>query len=121
MDSRVQPSPSACSRQEGPSRHHATKGVRALHCTRPLHFDSLDMTIAAPGSEDSVKIGYDYGHLVTGEEQQVELGLLEEAVQAAGDREVPDPLDEKTMVVTSAEALAKLDLEPGYEAINHAC
>ena len=57
--------------------------------------DFPDWTIAAPGSEDSVKIGYDYGRLVTGEEQQVEVDLSEEAVQA-------DPLDEKTMVVTSA-------------------
>ena len=42
--------------------------------------DFPDWTIAAPGSEDSVKISYDYGRLVTGEEQQVELALSEEAV-----------------------------------------
>ena len=69
--------------------------------------DFPDWTIAAAGSEDSVKIGYDYGRLVTGEE----LDLTEEAVQAAGDQEVPDPLDEKTMVVTSAEALVELNLD----------
>lgn len=67
--------------------------------------------IAAAGSEDSVKISYDYGRLVTGEEQQVELDLTEEAVQAGGDQEVPDPLDEKEMVVTSAEALVELNLD----------
>ena len=46
-----------------------------------------------------------YGRLVTGEEQQTELDLTEEAVQADGDQEVPDPLEEKTMVVTSAEVI----------------
>lgn len=50
-----------------------------------------------------MKIGYDYGRMVTGEEQQIEPDLTEEAVQAAGDQEVPDPLEEKAMVVTSAE------------------
>lgn len=49
--------------------------------------------------------------MVTGEEQQVELDLTEEAVQAGGDQEVPDPLDEKEMVVTSAEALVELNLD----------
>lgn len=64
-----------------------------------------DWTIAAAGSEDSIKIGYNYRRMVTGEEQQIEPDLTEEAVQAAGDQEVPDPLDEKTMVVTSAEVM----------------
>ena len=58
--------------------------------------DFPDWSIAAAGSEDSVKIGYDYGHMVTGEEQEIEPDLTEEAVQDAGDQEVPDPLDEKT-------------------------
>ena len=65
--------------------------------------DSPDWSIAAAGSEDCVKIGYNCGRLVTGEEQQTELDLTERAVQADGDQEVPDPLEEKTMTVTSAE------------------
>ena len=64
--------------------------------------DFPDWSIAAAGSEDCVKIGYDYGRLVTGEKQQREFDLTEEAVQG-DDQEVPDPLEEKTMVVTSAE------------------
>ena len=50
-----------------------------------------------------MKIRYDYRRLVTGDEQQTELDLSEEAVQDDGEQEVPDPLEEKTMVVTSAE------------------
>jgi hypothetical protein len=70
-----------------------------------------DWSIAAAGSEDSVKIGYEYGRMVTGEEQEIELDLNEEVVQADGDHEVPDPLEEKAVVVTSVEALLELDLE----------
>ena len=68
--------------------------------------DFPDWSIAATGSEDSVKIGYDYGRLMTGEEQQIEFDLTEEAVQAGCDQEVPDPLEEKAMVVTSAEVVS---------------
>ena len=71
--------------------------------------DFPDWSIAAAGSEGSVKIGYDYGRMVTGDEQQIEPDLTEEAVQAAGDQEVPDPLDEKAMVVTSVEVIFVLD------------
>lgn len=42
---------------------------------------------------------------MTGEEQQTELDLTEEAVQADGNQEVPDPLEKKAMVVTSAEVI----------------
>ena len=49
-----------------------------------------------------MKIGYDYGRMVTGEEQPIEPDLTEEAMQADGNQVPPDPLDEKTMVVTSA-------------------
>ena len=52
-----------------------------------------------------MKIGFDYGRMVTGEEQQIEPDLAEEAVQAAGNQEVPDPLEEKAMVVTSEEVM----------------
>ena len=49
-----------------------------------------------------MKIGYDYGRMVTGEEQQIESDLAEEAVQAARNL---DPLEEKAMVVTSEEVM----------------
>ena len=67
--------------------------------------DFPDWSIAAAGSEDSVKIGYDYGRFVTGEEQHIELDLTEEAVSADNTQIVPDPLEEKTMVATSAKVL----------------
>lgn len=63
--------------------------------------DFPDWSIAAAGSENSLKIGYDYGRFVTGEEQQIDLD--EEAVPTDGDQIVPDPLEERTMVATSAE------------------
>ena len=62
-------------------KHYIAHGL----CT-----DFPDWSIAAAGSENSVKIGYNYGRLVTGEEQQTELDLPKEAVQADGDQEVPD-------------------------------
>lgn len=40
---------------------------------------------------------------MTGEEQQIEPDLNEEAVHADGGQVVPDPLEERTVVVTSAE------------------
>ena len=49
--------------------------------------------------------------MVTGKEQQVELNLTEEEAHATAGQEVPDPLDEKAMVVTSAEALVELNLD----------
>ena len=36
---------------------------------------------------------------------------MEESAQAAGDQEMPDSLDEKSMVVTSAEALVELNID----------
>lgn len=65
--------------------------------------DFPDWSIAAAGSEDSIKIGYDYGRFVTGEEQDSDFDLSEEGVNADGSQVVPDPLEEKTMVATSAE------------------
>ena len=50
-----------------------------------------------------MKIGYDYGRLVTGEKLEIEFDLEEEAVFTGGDQEVPDPLEEESMVATSAE------------------
>ena len=70
---------------------------------RGLCTDFPDWSIAAAGSEASVKIGYDYGRFVTGEEQQIEPDLNEEAVHTDGDQVVPDPLEERSMVATSAE------------------
>ena len=65
--------------------------------------DFPDWSIAAAGSEDSIKIGYDYGRFVTGEEQDGDFDLSEEGMKADGSQVVPDPLEEKTMVATSAE------------------
>lgn len=66
--------------------------------------DFPDWTIAAAGSEASLRIGYDYGRLVTGEEQEIESDFDEEvAVSTDGDQVVPDPLEERSMVATSAE------------------
>ena len=65
--------------------------------------DFPDWSIAAAGSEDSIKIGYDYGRFVTGEEQDSDFDLSEEGMDADGSQVVPDPLEEKTMVATSAE------------------
>ena len=71
--------------------------------------DFPDWSIAAAGSEASVKIGYDYGRSVTGEEQQIEPDLDEEVVGTdGGDQVVPDPLKERTMVATSAEVYTYL-------------
>jgi hypothetical protein len=51
--------------------------------------DFPDWSIAAAGSEDSVKIGYDYGRFVTGKEQHIDLNLTEEAVSADNNQIVP--------------------------------
>ena len=40
---------------------------------------------------------------MTGEEQQIELDLDEEAVRTDNDQMVPDPQEERSMVATSAE------------------
>ena len=70
-----------------------------------LCIDFPDWSIAAAGSEASVKIGYEYGHFVTGEEQQIEPDLNEEAMHADGDQVVPNSQEERSMVATSAEVL----------------
>ena len=73
------------------------------YMARGLCTDFPDWSIAAAGSEANVRIGYDYGRFVTGEEQQIEPDLNEEAVHTDGDQVVPDPLEERSMVATSAE------------------
>ena len=42
---------------------------------------------------------------MTGEELQIEPDLDEDAVRTDGNQVVPDPLEEKSMVETSAEVL----------------
>lgn len=61
-------------------------------------------SIAAPGSETIVKIGYEYGCSVTGEEQQIELNLDEEPFHTDSDQVVPNPQEERSMelVITIA-------------------
>ncbi len=54
-----------------------------------------------------MKIGYDYGRLVTGQEQHIELNEEVENTETTDDTQVvPDPLEERTMVATSAEVFA---------------
>lgn len=67
--------------------------------------DFPDWTIAAAGTDTLVKIGYDYGRMVTGVEQSIEPNLVEEVVSKETDANqvVPGPLEERTMVATSAE------------------
>lgn len=67
-------------------KHYIARGL----CT-----DFPDWSIAAASSEDSVKIGYDYGRLTSGEEQQIESDFNEEAVHTDGNQVVPDPLEER--------------------------
>ena len=73
------------------------------YIARGLRIDFPDCSIATAGSEASVKIGYDYGRFVTGEEQQIEPDLIEEEVRTDSDQVVPDPQEERSMVATSAE------------------
>ena len=73
------------------------------YVSRGLCTDFPDWSIAAAGSEANVKIGYDYGRLVTVEEQWVEPDFNMEAVHTDDDQVVPDPLEERSMVATSAE------------------
>ena len=49
------------------------------YIARGLCDDYPDWSIAAPGFDTSVKIGYEYGRCMTGEEQQVELDLDEDS------------------------------------------
>ena len=72
--------------------------------------DFPDWSIAVPGSEAKVKIGYDYGRFVTGEEEQIVADFSEEALCANGDQTVSDLLEERSMVATSAEILLSLFL-----------
>lgn len=73
------------------------------YIARGLCTDFPDWSIAEAGSEASLKIGYDYGRFVIGEKLQIEPDLDEDAVHTDDDQVVPDPLEEKSMVVTSAE------------------
>ena len=75
------------------------------YIARGLCTDFPDWSIAPAGSEASLKIGYDYGRLVTGEEHQLDLDQVEEAVDTDSDHVhvVPDPQEERSMVSTSAE------------------
>lgn len=73
------------------------------YIARGLCTDFPDWSIAEAGSEASLKIGYDYGRFVIGEKLQIEPDLDEDAVHTDDDQVVPDPLEEKLMVVTSAE------------------
>ena len=66
--------------------------------------DFPDWSIAVAGSEAKIKIGYDYGRFVTGEEEQFVADLPEEVLCADGDETVPDPLEERSMVATSTKA-----------------
>ena len=64
--------------------------------------DYPDWTIAAPGTESLVKIGYDYGRSVTGEKLEADLDSYEEEGQT-----IPNPSDEGTsMVALSTEVCA---------------
>ena len=67
------------------------------YIVRGLCTNFPDWSIAPRGSDANLKIGYDYGRLVTGE--------VEEAVGTESDHVVPDPdpQEEKSMVATSAE------------------
>ena len=71
--------------------------------------DFPNWSIAAPGSEKAVKIGYDYLRMVTGELQseKEKLDLLDEDKLSSED--VPDPLEEGDMVSTSAEVHTQCD------------
>ena len=62
--------------------------------------DFSEWLIAAAGSEDSIKTGYDYGRFVTDKEQDSDFDLSEEGMNADGSQVVPDPLEEKTRVET---------------------
>ncbi len=59
--------------------------------------DFPDWTIATAGSESSVKIGYEYGRMVTGDVLQIELDE-----EAESQSEI-DPQEDRTMVSASAE------------------
>ena len=73
------------------------------YIARGLCTDFPDWSIAAAGSEAELKIGYEYGRLVTGVEQETEqqTDFIDE--EADGDQLVPDPQEERSMVATSSE------------------
>ena len=78
------------------------------YVVRGLCTDFPDWSIAVAGSEAKIKIGYDYGRFVTGEEEQIVADLSEEALCADGDEIVPDPLEERSMADTSAKVSSVL-------------
>ena len=69
------------------------------YVARGLCSDFPDWSIAAVGSESLVKIGYDYGRSVTGEELTVDLDLYEDEEH---NQTTPD-LQEEATVAVSAE------------------
>ena len=76
------------------------------YIARGLCSDFPDWSIAAAGSETNLKIGYEYGHCVTGVRQEIEPHLLEPDLNeeaARSDQVVPEFLVDKSMVTTSAE------------------
>ena len=68
------------------------------YVARSLCTDFPDWSIAGAGSESLVKIGYEYGRFVTGEELTVDFDQYEEPDQTA-----PNLQEERTMVAMSAE------------------
>ncbi len=73
--------------------------------------DFPDWSNAAPGAEISLKIGYDYGRMVTGElrSEKEELDLLDE--DKLSNEDVSDHQEETTMVSTSVGVLEELGLD----------
>ena len=66
--------------------------------------DYPDWSIAAPGSETNLRIGYEYGRYVTGVVQEIEPHLLEPDLDeeaARSDQVVPECLVDESMVTTS--------------------
>ena len=79
------------------------------YISRGLCTDFPDWSIAAPGSEAKLKIGYEYARMVTAEEQEVageeqeveqQINQIEEA--ADDNQIVPDPQEERSMVAISS-------------------
>ena len=61
--------------------------------------DFPDWTIAAPGTESLLKIGFEYGRSVTGQDLNVDLDQYEESNPTTADLN-----EDETMVTTTAEA-----------------
>ena len=74
--------------------HYVSHG----HCA-----DFPDWSIAAAGSESLVKIGYEYGRSVTGDELAVDLDRYENHDQSSA-----DPQEEASLVATSEVCIHSL-------------